>query len=142
MPRTILDTALEELNKQIIHLGSLAETALEQALQALKTKDLATCGLIIASETFVDETRVKIEQQAFRLLTLQQPLGSRDLRFATSAMVIAGDLERIGDGAEGIAELLIRMAHPRQENRDEAVAVPASTLATAPHAPLSTLTED
>src|SRR6266536_766459 len=142
MSRNVLDVELEELTKQIIHLGTLVETALEQALQALKTRNLATCGLVIASETFMDETRVKIEQQAFRLLTLQQPLGSRDLRFATSAVVIAGDLERIGDGAEGIAELLVRMAHPQQENRDEAVAVPASTLATAPHAPLSTLTED
>ncbi len=142
MPRTILNAELAELNKQIIHLGTLVETALEQALEALKTKNLATCGLVIASETFVDETRVKIEQQAFRLLTLQQPLGSRDLRFATSAVVIAGDLERIGDGAEGIAELLVRMAHPQQENRGEAAAVPASTLAAAPRAPLSTLTED
>ena len=141
MPRTILDTALEELNKQIIHLGSLVETALEQALQALKTKDLATCGLIIATEAFMDETRVKVEQQAFRLLTLQQPLGGRDLRFATSAVVIAGDLERIGDGAEGIAQLLIRMAYPQQENQGAVVTVPEHVSSSIKHSPSSTLTE-
>ncbi len=142
MPRTILNAELAELNKQIIHLGSLVETALEQALEALRTKDLATCGLVIAWETFADEARVKVEQQAFRLLTLQQPLGSRDLRFTTSAIVIAGDLERIGDGAEGIAELIVRMAHPQQENQGDIVAVPASTLSATPHASQPSLTED
>jgi phosphate transport system protein len=142
MPRTTLDAELAELNKRVIHLGSLVETALEQALAALKTKDLATCGLVIASEAFIDETRTKVEQQAFQLLTLQQPLGSRDLRFITSSVVIVGDLERIGDGAEGIAQLIVRMAHPQQENQDEVVSVSASTLAVTPHSPLSSLTED
>jgi phosphate transport system protein len=142
MPRTNLDAELAELNTRIIHLGSLVETALEQALQVLKTKDLATCGLVIASEAFIDETRTKIEQQAFQLLTLQQPLGSRDLRFITSSVVIAGDLERIGDGAEGIAQLIVRMAHPQQENQNEVVSVSASSLAATAHAPLSPLTED
>nr|MDQ2884567.1 hypothetical protein [Chloroflexota bacterium] len=71
MPRTILDAELVELNKKVVHLGTLVDTALGQALEAIKTKDLATCGLVIASEAFVDETRIQIEQQAFRLLTLQ-----------------------------------------------------------------------
>ena len=140
MPRTTLDTELAELNTNITHLGTLVETALEQALQVIKTKDLATCGLVIASEAFVDETRVKIEQQAFRLLTMQQPLGSRDLRFITSSVVIAGDLERIGDGAEGIAQLIVRMMHPQQENQDEVVS--ASPSAAPLHAPLSSINED
>lgn len=142
MPRTILDAELVELNKKVVHLGTLVDTALGQALEAIKTKDLATCGLVIASEAFVDETRIQIEQQAFRLLTLQQPLGIRDLRFVTSSVVIAGDLERIGDGAEGIAQLIVRMAYPQQENQDEVVAVPASTLAATLHTPASSLTEN
>jgi phosphate transport system protein len=142
MARTVLDAGLEELNKQIIHLGSLVETALERALQALKNKDLATCGLVIASEAFVDETRVKIEQQAFRLLTLQQPLGGRDLRFATSAVVIAGDLERIGDGAEGIAQLLVRMANPQQENQGVVASAAERVPSSIPRSPSPTLTED
>src|SRR6266496_826877 len=88
MPRTILDTALEELNKQIIHLGSLVETALEQALQAIKTKDLATCGLIIATEAFMDELFFKVEQQTFLYITSLQAAVGRDLLFATWAVVI------------------------------------------------------
>src|SRR5712692_8798929 len=44
------------------------------------------------------------------LLTLQQPLGGRDLRLLTSTLSIAGDLERMGDGAAGIAQILLRMA--------------------------------
>ncbi len=45
-----------------------------------------------------------------RLLTLQQPLGGRDLRYLTSALSIAGDLERTGDGAAGIAQIILRMS--------------------------------
>lgn len=110
MSRTILDTELERLNTQITRLGSLVETALRQALDAVKTNDLATCGLIVASDDAIDELRSEIEQHAFRLLTLQQPLGGRDLRYLTSAVSIVGDLERAGDGAAGIARMLIRMS--------------------------------
>jgi phosphate transport system protein len=112
MARTRLDEELGELKEQIVRLGSLVDTALERALEALKTRDLAMCGLIIASETLIDDLRREIAQHAFRLLTLQQPLGGQDLRFIASASIIAGELERIGDGAEGIAELLVRMAAP------------------------------
>src|SRR5262249_5345916 len=53
--------------------------------------------------------RFKVEQLAFRSLTLQQPLGGRDLRFLTSIPKIATNLERIGDNATGIAKLLSLM---------------------------------
>src|ERR1700730_11576184 len=112
MARTRLDEELDALNLSIVRLGSLVDSALEQALEALKTRDLAICGLVIASENIIDDLRREIAQHAFRLLTLQQPLGGRDLRFIASASIIAGELERIGDGAEGIAELLVRMASP------------------------------
>src|SRR6185312_3402307 len=53
--------------------------------------------------------RMAVEEHTIRLLTLQQPLGGRDLRFLTSALSIAGDLERAGDGAAGIAQIILRM---------------------------------
>jgi phosphate transport system protein len=122
MARTRLDEGLEELNVQIVHLGSRVDTALERALEALKTRDLAICGLVIASENIIDDLRKEVAQHAFRLLTLQQPLGGRDLRFIASASIIASELERIGDGAEGIAELLVRMASPEDLPGSQATA--------------------
>ncbi len=128
MARTRLDEELEELNEQIVRLGSLVDTALERALEALKTRDLAICGLVIAAENIIDDLRKEVAQHAFRLLTLQQPLGGRDLRFIASASIIASELERIGDGAEGIAELLVRMASPENLPGGQDAPQPAQSL--------------
>jgi phosphate transport system protein len=52
-------------------------------------------------------------------LTLQQPLGGRDLRYLTSTLAIAGDLERTGDGAAGIAQNILRMVPLRMQANPE-----------------------
>lgn len=109
MTRTVLDTELQSLNAQIIQLGNLVDDALDKALEALETGDLAMSGLVIEADVVIDSLRAAIEEHTIRLLTLQQPLGGRDLRYLTSALSIAGDLERTGDGAEGIAQIILRM---------------------------------
>lgn len=115
MARTVLDKELQELDSQIRELGSLVDEALGKALGALAGGDLSLASRVIESDTLIDSLRVTIEEHTIRLLTLQQPLGTRDLRFLTSALSIAGDLERTGDGAEGIAQIILRMA-PLKEN--------------------------
>lgn len=109
MTRSVLDTELQALNAQIIQLGNLVDDALGKALEALETGDLAMSGLVIEADVVIDSLRAAIEEHTIRLLTLQQPLGGRDLRYLTSALSIAGDLERTGDGAEGIAQIILRM---------------------------------
>ncbi|HLL78782.1 MAG TPA: PhoU domain-containing protein [Ktedonobacteraceae bacterium] len=104
MARVQLDKELESLNEQILRLGALVDEALEKSLAALETGDLAASGMVIEGDTIIDSLRAAIEEHAIRLLTLQQPLGGRDLRLLTSALSIAGDLERMGDGAAGIAQ--------------------------------------
>jgi phosphate transport system protein len=110
MTRKILDKELQELDGQIIQLGSLVDDALEKALQALETGDLAQAGRVIEADVLIDSLRAAVEEHSIRLLTLQQPLGGRDLRYLTSALSIAGDLERTGDGAEGIAQIILRLS--------------------------------
>ncbi len=116
MTRALLDKELHELDTQIIHLGSLVDEELGLALDALETGDLAKAGMVIEADTIVDSLRAAIEEHAIRLLTLQQPLGGRDLRLLTSTLSIVGDLERTGDGAAGIAQILLRMAPLRSSN--------------------------
>ena len=110
MARTILDKELQVLNEQIIRLGSLVDEALELALGALGKGDLAAASVVIENDNLIDSLRMTIEEHSVRLLTLQQPLGGRDLRYLTSSLAIAGDLERAGDGAAGIAQIILRMA--------------------------------
>jgi phosphate transport system protein len=123
MPRATLDKELQELNNQISKLGSLVDEALGKALEALETGDLAQAGMVIEADSAIDHLRTTVEEHAIRLLTMQQPLGGRDLRFLTSALAIAGDLERTGDGAAGIAQNLLRMIPLRSNSSDIAVDV-------------------
>jgi phosphate transport system protein len=117
--RARLDAQLHEINAKIIHLGTLVATALEQALQAVQSRDLALCTLVIEADQMIDSLRFDAERLAFQSLTLQQPLAGRDLRFLSSVPLITGDLERMGDNATGIATLLLRMAPLWMEDRHE-----------------------
>ncbi len=123
MARTILDKELQDLTDQIIKLGSLVDDALGKALEALETGDLATSGMVIEADAMIDSLRAAIEEHTIRLLTLQQPLGGRDLRYLTSALSIAGDLERTGDGAAGIAQIILRMTPLRSSGSNGASSV-------------------
>jgi phosphate transport system protein len=121
MSRTILDKELQELDNRIIRLGSLVDKALETVLEALKTGDLAKSGIVIEGDELIDSLRASVEEHTFRLLTMQQPLGGQDLRYLTSALSIVGDLERMGDGAAGIAQNILRMTPLRGSGASIAV---------------------
>src|SRR5256712_12820433 len=118
MARSLLDKELHELDRQIIQLGTLVDDALSKALEALETGDLAKSGLVIEADAAIDSLRTAVEEHTIRLLTLQQPLGGRDLRYLTSALSIAGDLERTGDGAAGIAQIILRMTPLKSTPQD------------------------
>ncbi len=120
MARTILDKELQGLSEQISKLGTLVDDALGKALEALEMGDLAKSGMVIEADAMIDSQRAAVEEHAIRLLTLQQPLGGRDLRFLTSALSIAGDLERAGDGAAGIAQIILRMSPLRNSSSNGA----------------------
>jgi phosphate transport system protein len=117
MARTVLDKELHDLDAQVTHLGSLVDDALGKALEALETDDVALSGMVIEADAIIDSLRAAIEEHTIRLLTLQQPLGGRDLRYLTSVLSIVGDLERIGDGAAGIAQNILRMTPLRSSTQ-------------------------
>jgi len=114
MTRTILDAQLLAITTNITQMGQLVEHTLEQALQAVETGDQALYGLVIATDASIDDLKVEIDRQTFAALTLQQPLGGRDLRLLSSAPSITTDLLKTGDNAVGIAKLLLRMAPLRK----------------------------
>ncbi len=109
MTRTLLDKELQELDAQVRSLGALVDEALAQALAALETADQDKAGAVVMSDRPIDELHLAIEEHTFRTLTLQQPLAGHDLRYLTSLVPVAIDLERIGDEAEAIAQNILRM---------------------------------
>ena len=140
MARTILDEQLQTITANITKLGELVEQALGQSLQAVETGDAALSGLVIASDTEMDELRAEIDRLTFQALTLQQPLGGRDLRLLSSTPSITGDLERTGENAVGIAKLLLRMAPLRRSGVSQ-LKIDSSSVATEDATPAHDVTE-
>jgi phosphate transport system protein len=137
--RNQLDQQLQTITTKVLQLGAQVGDILEQALQAVKTGDRALCGLVIASDIFIDELRTTIDRAVFASLTLQQPLGGRDLRFLSSIPAVISDLERTGDNASGIARLILRMLPLREQSFSQvALAAPAPAAGKGEQAPTET----
>ncbi len=109
MTSTPLNTELHDLDAQMTRLGSLVEDALTQTLAALETGNRDKACSVVVGDTTIDDMHLAIQEHAFRILILHQPLAGRHLRYLTSLVPITNDLERIGDEAEGVAQLFLRM---------------------------------
>jgi len=115
MPREIretLDRKISEHLESIIVLGSLIEEAILGAVNALEKRNLDQAREIYANDQNINKRRYDIEAQALITVATQQPMAI-DLRKLSSIIDIAGELERIGDYAKGIARIAIRLGnHP------------------------------
>lgn len=109
MPRTNFKKQLEQLNDQMITMGSMIENAIETAIAALVSQDTERAEEAIAYDMEVDAQERNIEQLCYKLLLMQQPVAS-DLRLVSATMKMITDMERIGDHAADISELTLLMA--------------------------------
>ena len=109
MARTNFKKQLEQLNDQMITMGSMIENAIETAIAALVSQDTERAEEAIAYDMEVDAQERNIEQLCYQLLLMQQPVAS-DLRLVSATMKMITDMERIGDHAADISELTILMA--------------------------------
>jgi phosphate transport system protein len=107
-PRGLLDSELVELNQSILALGSMVDTAIGNAIEALMTNDATLAQNVIAGDAEINRLRFHVEERAYIVLATQQPM-ARDLRSVIAAMHFAIELERIGDHAAGIARIVTRM---------------------------------
>ena len=107
--RNRFDRELEELQNELIEMGALIERAINDAAGALVRRDLALAKKAIESGGEVDEKEKRIERLCLRLLLQQQPVAA-DLRMISTALKMITDMERIGDQAEDISELTLRLA--------------------------------
>ena len=111
--RNRFDSQLETLNEMLIHMGELCEIAIEDATKALETEDLSLAKKVIEADEEIDQMEKDIERLCLKLLLQQQPV-ARDLRQISAALKMITDMERIGDQASDIAEIII------SENKSEA----------------------
>src|SRR6185503_14311809 len=97
------DKELHDLKDNLIRMGSLVETALHRALDAIRTGDRTVAVSVIEGDHEVNSLEIRIDDRIIDLLALNQPVAS-DLRLILAAQKINNDLERIGDHAVNLAE--------------------------------------
>ncbi len=103
--RSIFDEQLSLLNNELIAMGSLCEEAIALASKALSEGDGKLVKRVSSLEKEIDQKERDIESLCLKLLLQQQPV-ARDLRQISSALKMITDMERIGDQAEDIAEII------------------------------------
>jgi len=104
---------LGELKERLLWMGSLAERAVHQSVQALLEADEPLAERVVKEENAINEMQIEVDDRAVRLLALHQ-LMAADLRFVLAVSRINADLERIGDQAVNIAQSAQRIVrHPR-----------------------------
>ncbi len=108
MLRKTFETELQQVKDDVLVLGSMAEQAILNSVEALKKRDLKASQKILDDDRAINMKRFDIENQLMILIATQQPM-AHDLRLLASIMEIISELERMGDYAKGIANINIRM---------------------------------
>ena len=103
--RNRFDEQLFELNREIIEMGAMCEEAIASAVKALTAGDLELAGKVKTNASAIDQMERDIEGRCMKLLLHQQPV-AKDLRLISAALKMITDMERIGDQAEDIAEIV------------------------------------
>ena len=108
MLRSDYDRDLSDLQTGLAEMGQHVESATRRALTALETQDVALAQQVVDDDDEIDRLQDELENKCVMLLATQQPMAS-DLRSVMSAVHIGVELERMGDYAEGIAKICIRI---------------------------------
>ncbi len=97
---------LRELNHELVEMGTLIEQAITVAISALTNQDEQAAQEVIAFDEEIDHQEKAIETRCMKLILQQQPVAG-DLRVISSALKMVTDMERIGDHASDIGELVL-----------------------------------
>ncbi len=103
--RSRFDEQLNILNTEMIEMGALCEEAIALASKALTTGDVSLAEKVEPISADIDHKERDIESRCMKLLLQQQPV-AKDLRQISAALKMITDMERIGDQAEDIAEII------------------------------------
>jgi len=98
-----LSRDLEKLKKEVLKLGNLVETAINNAILALNNREASYIDEVFKHENMINDMEVKIEEDSLKILALHQPVAV-DLRFIVVVLKVNNDLERMGDFASNIAK--------------------------------------
>jgi phosphate transport system protein len=100
---------LEDIRNKVLTMGGLVERQIELAVQAFTTGDMELAEQVIKQDNQVDALEMAIDLECMQILAMRQPTAF-DLRLLITVIKTIHDIERIGDKAERIAEMAIKLA--------------------------------
>jgi phosphate transport system protein len=106
--RENLEHIIQKVKDDVLSLGSMVEEAILNAVDALKHRDIPRSHTIYNDDILINNKRFEIENAVMIAIATQQPM-AHDLRLLASILDVAGELERMGDYAKGIAKINIIM---------------------------------
>jgi len=95
---------LDSIFSDLVEIAGLVKLAVHDATEALFTADVSTCERVITEDAAIDRGRERLEDRAFQLLSLQQPVAG-DLRTIVAALRMTSEIERMGDLAVHVAKI-------------------------------------
>ncbi|MBK9544734.1 MAG: phosphate signaling complex protein PhoU [Dehalococcoidia bacterium] len=104
MTRDLFNSELQQLQDDVLVLGSMTEKAIMDAMESLRDGDSTWSRRIIEDDKKVNAKRFEIEDRTTFVIASQQPMAT-DLRSLASILYIITDLERMADHAEGMARI-------------------------------------
>lgn len=113
--RTKFREQLLALNNEMVKMGQDIISAMTRSIDALFKKDEKAAQQIMDNDVLIDREKKSIERICFDLIIRQQPVAT-DLRVVTAAMKMVTDMERIGDHASDIAEMILLMGQESRVN--------------------------
>jgi len=114
--RKTFETEIQSLKDELLLLGSMVEQQILDSVEALRKRDIEAARQIYETDSKINAKRFAIEEQVMILIATQQPM-AHDLRLLASVLEVAGELERMGDYAKGIATVNLRMGTSRCSSR-------------------------
>jgi phosphate transport system protein len=106
--RKSLDEGFDLVQNELLRMGRLLDTALEQAIQALRNRDTGLARRIVEGDQVFNRLRFEVEEACLALIATQQPAAG-DLRAIMAMDSLAVELERMADHVEGIAKIVLRL---------------------------------
>jgi phosphate transport system protein len=104
--RQSFDQELESLRQDLVHMGEVVQMSIKNAVDALARRDKGLARAVMDGDDDIDRMQVEIEDRCISLIARQQPVAT-DLRILGTGLKITTDLERIGDHAFDIAQIVL-----------------------------------
>lgn len=108
MARERFSQELRNLQSEMLKMASMVQKAIAQSVNSLKNQDVKEARAVFDRDDEIDAFEKRLEEACFRLIMLQQPLAG-DLRTIGATLKTLTDLERLGDYANNIAEVTLRI---------------------------------